>query len=47
MSWSLIGVKGLSNLGAQTKDEIKARNLCFKDHYNQLYLASSFREPFL
>ena len=36
-----------SKLGEQSKDETEARNLCVKNHYNQLYLASSFQEPFL
>ena len=37
----------LSKLGEQSKDETEARNLFVKNHYNQLYLASSFQEPFL
>ena len=37
----------LSKLGEQSKDETEARNLFMKNHYNQLYLASSFQEPFL
>ena len=36
-----------SKLGEQSKHETEARNLCLKDHYSQLYLASSFQEPFL
>ena len=36
-----------SKLGEQSKDETEARNLFVKNHYNQLYLASSFQEPFL
>ena len=37
----------LSKFGEQSKDETEARNLFVKNHYNQLYLASSFQEPFL
>ena len=36
-----------SKLEEQRKDETEATNLCLKDHCDQLYLASSFREPFL
>ena len=29
------------------KLRLENRNLCLKDHYNKLYLASHFQEPFL
>ena len=37
----------LIKLEEQSKDKTEARNLCLKDHYNQLYLESSFQEPVL
>ena len=42
---SLIDILG--KLEEQSQAGTESRNLCLKNHYDQLYLASSFQEPFL